>query len=639
MSLVARLPNAPQNYDAQNEAQFRNVMRQALTDATSPVILQGGIAQTFEGTLGDTLVHDGAGFVATKNFSAEMFFEDGFALYDLAQAQAQNSWEQIAVKEPQASGTVIDTGTYKYAWTDFSEYGTSVGAPAGITWIGGVGVLSGISDLGGTEGKVMYHAYGGGAYAWSIDNWEDTVPGGIGEMFQRMYIDTPSASGFRVKGIMGFGYSTAGAFTNGIGVIVYTFLGTIRAVICQMGTGGGIAPTTINYGQTHAGTGPGWVWLRFRTHSESAGIYNCSFHMDEQIATDKDDPPGVPLVWDVEEEDATTAISSPSSCTTPFIRRTTVGPIQFSQNGTSILSFSGDTTYTQAAPGSAPADAGSAKHVIQRNIFASDTKYYIKPNYGALGSTDNVGALAIVRDADALGAASEGLELYSKEAAGSSSAGLKMTKVGSGSYHPFYFGWDDTVGLTVLSPDDVGGPLWTFADDVAISGTLDVTGVTTFAGGIALSDDADLSLGTGTDYYLRYALADTALQFWSANVDGVPNPGKLFEVQDGTDDIVFTGEVASTAGFNGTVGAGTPAAGTFTTVDINGGTIDGTTIGATTASSGAFSTLDVNNGVALGAGGAATLGLTGASGPTTAAQSQWLQVSIGGVNHWIAVWV
>lgn len=48
--------------------------------------------------------------------------------------------------------------------------------------------------------------------------------------------------------------------------------------------------------------------------------------------------------------------------------------------------------------------------------------------------------------------------------------------------------------------------------------------------------------------------------------------------------------------------------------------------------------VDINQGVALGGGAAATLGTIGGSGPTAAAQAQWVQIEIGGVNHWIAVW-
>lgn len=49
--------------------------------------------------------------------------------------------------------------------------------------------------------------------------------------------------------------------------------------------------------------------------------------------------------------------------------------------------------------------------------------------------------------------------------------------------------------------------------------------------------------------------------------------------------------------------------------------------------------LDINRGIALGAGGVATLGATGGSGPTATAQSQWVEIDIGGTPHWIPVWV
>lgn len=48
--------------------------------------------------------------------------------------------------------------------------------------------------------------------------------------------------------------------------------------------------------------------------------------------------------------------------------------------------------------------------------------------------------------------------------------------------------------------------------------------------------------------------------------------------------------------------------------------------------------VDINNGIALGGGAAATLGTIGGSGPTAAAQAQWVQIEINGVNHWIPVW-
>jgi hypothetical protein len=41
---------------------------------------------------------------------------------------------------------------------------------------------------------------------------------------------------------------------------------------------------------------------------------------------------------------------------------------------------------------------------------------------------------------------------------------------------------------------------------------------------------------------------------------------------------------------------------------------------------------------ALGGGAGATLGTIGGSGPTAAAQNQWLEIEIDTVRHWIPVW-
>ena len=48
--------------------------------------------------------------------------------------------------------------------------------------------------------------------------------------------------------------------------------------------------------------------------------------------------------------------------------------------------------------------------------------------------------------------------------------------------------------------------------------------------------------------------------------------------------------------------------------------------------------VDINNGIALGGGATATLGTIGGSGPTAAAQAQWVQIEVNGVNHWIPAW-
>lgn len=48
--------------------------------------------------------------------------------------------------------------------------------------------------------------------------------------------------------------------------------------------------------------------------------------------------------------------------------------------------------------------------------------------------------------------------------------------------------------------------------------------------------------------------------------------------------------------------------------------------------------IDINKPIALGGGAAATLGNIGGSGPTTAAQAQWIEIEVNGVRHWIPAW-
>ena len=60
---------------------------------------------------------------------------------------------------------------------------------------------------------------------------------------------------------------------------------------------------------------------------------------------------------------------------------------------------------------------------------------------------------------------------------------------------------------------------------------------------------------------------------------------------------------------------------------------------STSASLRVSTRLDINNGIALGGGAVPTLGTIGGSGPTAAAQSQWVEIDIGGTPHWIPAWV
>lgn len=85
------------------------------------------------------------------------------------------------------------------------------------------------------------------------------------------------------------------------------------------------------------------------------------------------------------------------------------------------------------------------------------------------------------------------------------------------------------------------------------------------------------------------------------------------------------------------VGIGTNRYGLLITCNPSGGTLN-YALRLTLGDARFDGRVDINNGIALGGGAAPTLGTIGGSGPTTAAQAQWLEVDIGGTPHWIAVW-
>lgn len=84
-------------------------------------------------------------------------------------------------------------------------------------------------------------------------------------------------------------------------------------------------------------------------------------------------------------------------------------------------------------------------------------------------------------------------------------------------------------------------------------------------------------------------------------------------------------------------GAGTNRYGLLITSNPSGGTLN-YALRCTLGDARFDGRTDINNGIALGGGAAPTLGTIGGSGPTTAAQAQWVEIDIGGTAHWIAVW-
>ena len=94
-----------------------------------------------------------------------------------------------------------------------------------------------------------------------------------------------------------------------------------------------------------------------------------------------------------------------------------------------------------------------------------------------------------------------------------------------------------------------------------------------------------------------------------ANKVGSPTTGNLLK-QSSTGDLVDAAiaydDVVTLSGTSQTVTGSFADLGTVTTIDINGGSIDGTAIGASSRSTGAFTTLGANSTVTFSGGGAMT---------------------------------
>ena len=57
-----------------------------------------------------------------------------------------------------------------------------------------------------------------------------------------------------------------------------------------------------------------------------------------------------------------------------------------------------------------------------------------------------------------------------------------------------------------------------------------------------IADDVKFEIGTGVDYWFIYNSSDTQFELWSTDVDGGGTDGVVWSVDDGTDDVVFTGD-------------------------------------------------------------------------------------------------
>ncbi|MGI9486182.1 MAG: hypothetical protein ACR2RF_09965 [Geminicoccaceae bacterium] len=103
---------------------------------------------------------------------------------------------------------------------------------------------------------------------------------------------------------------------------------------------------------------------------------------------------------------------------------------------------------------------------------------------------------------------------------------------------------------------------------------------------------------------------------------------------------IGTGSITTVAGLNvgGNANVGTNRVGLRIISNPSGGGGINAALWVTAGLSRFDGRVDVNNGIALGGGAAATLGTIGGSGPTAAAQAQWVEIDVGGVAHWIPAW-
>lgn len=60
---------------------------------------------------------------------------------------------------------------------------------------------------------------------------------------------------------------------------------------------------------------------------------------------------------------------------------------------------------------------------------------------------------------------------------------------------------------------------------------------------LILVDDKAIILGTGMDYLMAYVSADTRWILWSNDIDGGGGDGIVMKVEDGTDDVDFSGDI------------------------------------------------------------------------------------------------
>ena len=142
------------------------------------------------------------------------------------------------------------------------------------------------------------------------------------------------------------------------------------------------------------------------------------------------------------------------------------------------------------------------------------------------------------------------------------------------------------------------------ATNVAVGGTLNITGATALGSTLGVTGDATFVnlAATGTTVITSVDLNSGAIDSTAIGTT-TPAAGTFTTLNANTSLVAATADINGGSVDGATIGASTPSTGAFTTlgasgtatlatVDINAGAIDGTTIGASNHSTGKFTTLN-----------------------------------------------
>ena len=121
---------------------------------------------------------------------------------------------------------------------------------------------------------------------------------------------------------------------------------------------------------------------------------------------------------------------------------------------------------------------------------------------------------------------------------------------------------NDTSGITVTGYDDLDGVDLDFYVDQYGAGVIDTTAAGTLAGsgtkvfrwdsaGTRAFDDKKINFGNSDDYWQIYNTTGTQWELWTTNADGGGTDGLVISIDDGTDDVDFSGDIVVTGDVGG----------------------------------------------------------------------------------------